>query len=157
MVRSVCLLLENTDKTAWSDKHTRDFLNNNKKAKQQQKATNKLHVGPGEMNEFPSKWIFLSAMNMCSPGNRNQKSPVEFVQLIWVQGKRNIYPRHWRKHYDAERYGFITEEKTIQSYKTTQCTSLLMVHKIEHHSPHSPQQFQCDILPCQVWLVFFSR
>lgn len=101
--------------------------------------------------------LCLSAMNMCFPGNRKQKSPAEVVQPIWVNGKRNIYSRRWRKHCDAEHYGFITEEETIRSYKTTQCTSLLMIHKIKHHSPNSHQQLQCDIFPCQVWLIFFSR
>lgn len=59
MVRSVCLLLQNTDKTAWSDKHMRDFLNNNnKKAKQQEKTTDKLQVGSGEMNELSLSFCY---------------------------------------------------------------------------------------------------
>lgn len=119
--------------------NTWDFLSdNNKKAKQQEKKpTNKLQVGSGGMNELSSNWTFLSAVNMCSLGNKNQLSPAE-VQLIWVPRKGNIYQRHWRKHSDAECYGFITEEETIQSYKTTQCTSLLMIHKINiMHLTHS--------------------
>jgi len=48
-------LFQNTDKTAWSDEHMRYYRNNNnKKAQLQQKHTNKLQVGSGEMNELSS-------------------------------------------------------------------------------------------------------
>lgn len=91
-------------------------------------------------------------MSMCFLGDRKE---AEVVQLIWVHGKGNIYQRQRMKHYDAECYGFITEEETIQSYKT-QCTSLLTIHKIKHHSPNSLQQFQYHIFSLLGLTDFFQ-
>lgn len=102
----------------------------------------------GWMSKLSSNWTSLSAMNMCFLGDRKQILTAEVVQLISLYRKWNLYQRHWRKLSHAESYSFITEEETIQSYKTTQCTSLLMIHKIKHHSTNSLQQFQYDIVPC---------
>lgn len=146
MLGSICWLFHNIDRTAWSDEcmRTTEKQSNDKTPPR----TASWLWKDGWMNELSSNWTFLSAMNICFLGDKNQIPSAEVVQLILIYRKWNLYQRHWRKLSHAESYGFTTEEETIQNYKTSQCTSLLMIHKIKHHSTNSLQQFQYDVVPC---------